>query len=107
MMIRNIPCRLSQNDLVEAINAVGFAEMYDFVYLPTGRHGTTSKGNLGYGFVNFKSSQYAEHFAVTFDNFQFPGTSSSKKCTLKYAHLQGYNALNAAANRQPRGKRSE
>jgi hypothetical protein len=107
MMIRNIPCRLSQNDVIEAINACGFADTYDFVYLPTGRHGTTSKGNLGYGFVNFKSSQHAEHFGVMFENFQFPGTSSSKKCTLKYAHLQGFNALYAAANRQPRGKRSE
>jgi len=90
MMICNIPCRFGQADVVEAIHSVGFAGMYDFVYLPSrsGKHNT----NIGYAFVEFRSAQNAELFAQAFENFQFQGTKSSKTCTVKNAHHQGFNA---------------
>jgi len=90
MMICNIPCRFGQADVVEAIHSVGFADKYDFVFLPsrTGKH----NANIGYAFVDFKSASNAERFADAFENFQFPGTRSSKTCTVKHAHRQGYNA---------------
>jgi hypothetical protein len=93
MMICNIPCRFGQADVVEAIHSVGFAGKYDFVYLPsrTGKH----NANIGYAFVEFKSAKAAESFADAFENFRFPGTKSSKTCTVKQAHQQGFNALNA------------
>merc|ERR1719272_2290208 len=52
MMICNIPCRVSQRTITEAIDQVGFAGTYDFVYLPDRRRGRPS-GNLGYAFVEF------------------------------------------------------
>jgi len=97
MMICNIPCRLSQEAVVGAIHSVGFAGTYDFVYLPDrkrGAHGARASGNIGYAFVNFKSTRHAEAFAASFDDFQFPGTHSAKRCTLKYAHCQGFDANN-------------
>jgi len=105
MMICNIPCRSTRDDVIEAIHSTGFADTYDFVYVPCGRRAATRIGNMGYAFVNFKSCQHAEDFAVGFDNFRFPGTHSSKTCTVKYAHMQGFNALNAAANARPAGKK--
>jgi len=96
MMICNIPCRFGQTDVVEAIHSIGFAGLYDFVYLPSrsGKH----NANIGYAFVEFKSAETAERFACAFDNFQFPGTKSAKRCTVKQAHQQGLNA--AATNRR-------
>jgi len=97
MMICNIPCRLSQEAVVAAIHSVGFAGTYDFVYLPDrkrGAHGARASGNIGYAFVNFKGPHHAENFVASFDNFQFPGTHSAKRCTLKYAHCQGFDANN-------------
>jgi len=90
MMICNIPCRFGQADVVEAIHSVGFGGTYDFVYLPSrsGKH----NANIGYAFVDFKSARNAEGFAEAFDNFRFPGTKSSKACTVKHAHQQGFNA---------------
>jgi len=96
MMICNIPCRFGQTDVVEAIHSIGFAGLYDFVYLPSrsGKH----HANIGYAFVEFKSAENAERFACAFDHFQFPGTKSTKRCTVKNAHQQGLNA--AATNRR-------
>jgi len=98
MMICNIPCRFGQADVVEAIHSVGFAGKYDFVYLPSrsGKH----NANIGYAFVEFKSAKNAERFADAFDNFRFPGTKSSKTCTVKHAHQQGFNAITSAPGRR-------
>lgn len=102
MMICNIPCRVTQDDITKAIEAAGFSGTYDFVYLPD-RRGSHSRGrssgNLGYAFVDFKNSQHAEDFIFSFESFQFPGTNSAKKCTVKYAHEQGFNANNLARAR--------
>jgi len=108
MMICNIPCRVTHRAIIEAIDSVGYAGTYDFVYLPDrrqrGAHRNPS-GNLGYAFVDFKTSQHAEDFTFVFENFQFPGTFSSKSCTVKYAHEQGFNA-NTLSNRRSKGNRS-
>merc|ERR1719440_891035 len=48
VMIRNIPCRYTQQELIDEIEMLGF--VIDFLYLPPARRAT---GNLGYAFVNF------------------------------------------------------
>jgi len=107
MMICNIPCRLSQDAVIDAIHSAGFAGTYDFVYLPDRKNrranGARTSGNIGYAFVNFKNMQHAEAFSLSFHNFQFPGTRSAKRCTLKYAHCQGFNAKESPCSRRPRG----
>lgn len=90
LMIRNIPCRVTQQQLVDVIDSMGFSGKYDFLYLPTGgRSSTTGSSNLGYGFINFIDPEFAEPFTDTFQNFQFEGTSSTKVLTVKPAHIQG------------------
>lgn len=99
-MICNIPCRLSHQDIVDAIEKEGFKDMYDFVYLPGhGRVNTTKQTNIGYAFVNFKNAKFADLFAEHFEDFQFQGTSSCKTCKIKPAHMQGFNAANANKSR--------
>lgn len=94
VMICNIPCKFGYSMIVEAIHSVGFAGMYDFVHVPN-RKGKCD-GNIGYAFVNFKNTKEAESFAAAFQDFQFPGTSSSKKCTVKLAHQQGHRAQHSS-----------
>lgn len=103
MMLCNIPCRLGHDDIVGAIHAGGFADRYDFVYLPN-RNGKRD-ANIGYAFVNFKNAHDAECFSEAFQDFRFPGTNSTKSCTVKPAHHQGYNAqqtLRSGGNRRMR-----
>jgi len=99
MMICGLPCRLMRDDIVSAIHDVGFGDKYEFVYLVDGladrkrrSKGARSSGNLGYAFVDFKNAQHAEDFVLAFDNYHFSGTGSTKRCSVKYAHCQGFNA---------------
>jgi len=90
LMICNIPCRITQHQLVEVINVMGFNAKYDFLYLPTGgRSSTVGSSNLGYGFINFTDPSDADPFTQCFTNYQFEGTSSTKVCTVRPAHIQG------------------
>jgi len=91
MMLCNMPCRVGQQKVLDALKAKGFEGTYNFVYLPKGR--STHQGNIGYGFVDFKTMEDAERFQEAFEGFSFPGSLSEKRCTVKPASKQGYNAL--------------
>lgn len=90
MMICNMPCRVSQTDLVDAIDSIGFAGKFQITYLPC-HFG--SAANLGYGFVYFPCCKDAERFALEFEGYHFSQKDSPKKCTVKVAKQQdGCNA---------------
>jgi len=88
MMIRNIPGRYTQNDLMTDLKDLGFAGTYDFLYAPMDK-GTTS--SVGYAFVNFVDPSWAVKCKESFDNYRFSicGRSSSKLGSVSVAHLQG------------------
>jgi len=92
LMLCNIPCRLSHDDLVEAINSVGFAGLFDFVHLPPSRYwprecARSTARSAGYAFVHFNSAEHASAFAKRFQNYQFQSSSSDKRCEVKPAHM--------------------
>jgi len=90
LMICNIPCRVTQQQLVDIVDGMGFEGKYDFLYLPTGgRSSTVGSSNLGYGFINYEDPTDAELFQQLFTNYQFEGTTSTKVCTVRPAHIQG------------------
>lgn len=109
MMICNVPCRITQAAVIDGLDSVGFAGTYNFVYLPDRRQKFSrarASGNLGYAFVDFKSTQDAEDFVFAFEGYEFPGTYSSKRCTVRYAHEQGFNASNSMSSRTSKGNHS-
>lgn len=90
LMISNIPCRISQTKVMEAVNRLGFGGKYDFLYVPTGgRTGRSRSVNLGYGFINFTRSSDCFRFALRFDGYRFQGTSGQRPCTIRLAETQG------------------
>jgi hypothetical protein len=91
-MLCNIPCRVTQEHLAEVINSIGFKDKYDFLYLPSGGRSTKTGSNLGYGFINFKDPSYVEPFTKEFAAHRFECTTSQKVCTVKPAHVQGFEA---------------
>jgi len=107
LMIRHIPCRITQQQLASTIDEFGFEGKYDLLYLPTGSSSPTS--NLGYGFVNFREEVDAAAFWAAFDGHRFAGTDSKKTCAVKPAHVQGFvanvrdirNALARHPSRRP------
>jgi len=91
LMVRNIPCCITQQQLADIIDEMGYDRKYDLLFVPPdGRPTAAGRSNLGYGFVNFISVADAESFAQDFEGYRFKGTASIKVGTTKPAHVQGF-----------------
>jgi len=96
VMLRNIPNRLCQLELIAELEELGFSGTFDFVYIPmdNGRkHRGSSRGslsNVGYAFVNFVCASWAERCTAVFQDHSFPG--SSRVTRVSPAHVQGLEA---------------
>lgn len=89
LMICNLPCRIGYDELVEAIDSIGFGDAFEFVHLASRYKQPDS--NLGYAFVNFFSPKDAARFARAFEGYHFDNKGSKKACTVKVAKSQGFN----------------
>jgi hypothetical protein len=87
LMICNLPCRVSLEEITGILESLGYGGTYDFLHLPTGRN--RSNANLGYGFINFSNATVAASFTEEFSNYEFEGYHSKKLLTVKPAHIQG------------------
>mmetsp|Transcript_78715 Transcript_78715/g.137531 ORF Transcript_78715/g.137531 Transcript_78715/m.137531 type:complete len:141 (+) Transcript_78715:26-448(+) len=91
LMIRNIPCKITLQALMNVIDYNGFAGSYNFLHLP-GRG--TPFSNLGYAFINFYHSVMADFFVETFQGVAFStitGLDSEKVIQIRPAHAQGFS----------------
>jgi len=86
LMMRNVPKKLTQHALLEEINSKGFADTYDFVYLPKDQD---AKVNRGYAFINFIEPAYAAAFKACYEGRQLNQYSSRKVIAILPAVLQG------------------
>lgn len=87
LMIRGIPCSLTQENMMQMLDDAGFAGKYNFFYMPR------FQANLGYAFVNFLDEVSAERCQVVFDGRKLNPLSSQKVCTISRAHIQGLAKL--------------
>ena len=89
VMLRNIPNKLSQLEIAEAINGRGFRGLYDFFYVPLD---FKSRMNLGYSFINFRTSEAAKRFVGQVDGQRLVESFSTKLCGVSWARIQGLDA---------------
>ncbi|CAK0811663.1 unnamed protein product [Prorocentrum cordatum] len=61
VVVRNLHVRTSQQEFLDEVNRSGFADMYDFAYIPRSFEDGSGKGN---GFINFKTREAARAFAA-------------------------------------------
>jgi hypothetical protein len=86
-MVRNIPCKYTQVQLMEEIEQV--TPNFDFVYVPPARTVKVEK-NIGYAFINFMTARDAEIFLQEFEGHEFSlYKNSPKKAKVSIATLQG------------------
>jgi len=88
MMIRNLPHNVSQVLLLEELDRSGFAELYDFVYMPAA---FDAKQGKGYAFINFVSESAASNFAEVWHKSRHCGVRSTL-LNISPAALQGLEA---------------
>jgi len=86
MMLKNIPCRKSQEEVMMHIDQKGFGNRYDFFYLP---RDVKFRANLGYAFINFLTPEDASNFSAEMNGYRFSSSGSMKACAVVPAHVQG------------------
>lgn len=89
LMIRNLPCRLTQEDLMVTIRGLGLDGTYNFLYVVTSHRKDI---NVGYAFVNLIDQAHEHDFVQVFNGLVFPGFESHKVCAVNRARLQGLEA---------------
>ena len=89
VMIRNIPCRWSAEDLLSVLAHV-IDSSWDLLYMPCK---TAEVANAGYAFMNFCSSQDTLRLFNAMHGRQWPHTRSGKICEIRYARIQGRQLL--------------
>jgi len=110
MMIRNIPNRYTQRELIRELEGLGFAGSFDFFYAPID---SGTMGNVGYAFVNFVDYTWGERCRNMIEGYCFKKHQQKmrrKVATVSVAHLQGLQANiahyeNSAVNGRARAKR--
>jgi hypothetical protein len=89
VMLRNIPNKYTREMLVKVLNQ-SYKGHYDFMYLPID---FKNKCNVGYGFVNFRTSEACQRFIKQFDGVDvrqcLPGINSKKVAEVTPARQQG------------------
>jgi len=85
VMIRNIACRYSHEEVSEVLDEVGLKGKYNFLYVPlNAKH----CANLGYCFVNFVEEHHVGECMLLFSGKVFGKRLSEKRCEVSPAHMQ-------------------
>eukprot|EP00929_Paragymnodinium_shiwhaense_P019911 TRINITY_DN13427_c0_g1_i1.p1 TRINITY_DN13427_c0_g1~~TRINITY_DN13427_c0_g1_i1.p1 ORF type:complete len:399 (+),score=108.12 TRINITY_DN13427_c0_g1_i1:177-1373(+) len=92
VMLCNLSAEYTQASLLEEIDTTGFADCYDFFYLPID---PVKKTNRGYAFINFVDPPQAWKFAKMYEGRQMNIFNVGKLATVMPAAVQGYLANHA------------
>jgi hypothetical protein len=86
MMIRNLPCRCTKQELQDAIKELGFHDFQD-LQLPFRCGG---KAGVGYAFVTFNNAVTAQQFQCAMTGYRFKSRQSDKAVyvVLDHVHTQ-------------------
>jgi len=89
VILRNLPCSFLREDLIQLMDAAGFAGLYNLVYMP---HDFQTMVGMGYAFVNLVSADVLPRFKLAFDGFRKWPRPSQKVCTVQLSKTQGLEA---------------
>ncbi|KAF4672480.1 hypothetical protein FOL47_000479 [Perkinsus chesapeaki] len=89
LMMRNIPNRYVQGELLSDIKVAGFADSFDFFYLPMDHY---TGANFGYCFINMLTPQLASNFHQAFHAKPLKRFTSKKIVSIVPATIQGFEA---------------
>lgn len=86
LMVRNIACRYSREDVVRFLGDLGFDSAYDFLYLPLN---AMQRANLGYFFINFKTEASSNRCRELLQGNSLGTSQTEKRCDVSLARVQG------------------
>lgn len=102
VMIRNIKCGYTQEDVKKILDRAALRGKFDLVYVPLN---VSSRSNFGYTFVNFRAPQYVKECIAAIDGLVFGGGDTAKRCKVVPARVQGFVQMMAViiARSSPEG----
>eukprot|EP00929_Paragymnodinium_shiwhaense_P102556 TRINITY_DN6575_c0_g1_i2.p1 TRINITY_DN6575_c0_g1~~TRINITY_DN6575_c0_g1_i2.p1 ORF type:complete len:246 (+),score=38.06 TRINITY_DN6575_c0_g1_i2:105-842(+) len=62
VMLKNLPSRCQRDEICKEVDARGFENAYDFLYLPVRDLHKTKSQNCGFAFINFLQADIAHNF---------------------------------------------
>lgn len=102
-MLRNIPCKLYQYELIRIMNTIGLRGKFNFFFTPVdakknamrrNHKNRNNANNKGYAFINLKQKEDSDFlFKLCHDrNFwgKYSATNSKKKCQIVPSTNQGF-----------------
>ena len=97
LQVINIPRSIDQRQFAARVDISGFANMYDFLYLPAD---FTTGVPMGYAFINFTMVQACGLFIMKWKGTHMTQRSDTSAIELRLATHQGLDALKAHLGRQ-------
>jgi len=97
VMLKNIACRLTQEDVKEVLDDVGLGGKFDMVFMPRSIAG---RSNLGYVFVNFTAAEYVDECRALLEGKPFGKTDTTKLCEISLARVQGIEGMGKLMKRK-------
>ena len=90
VMIKNIPNRVTREELLDRISEVMPRGSFDFLYMPIDFN---NRLNFGYAFLNLSNEMYIDLFTLSFNKKRmFDHMAGSKLIEVVVARVQGFNA---------------
>jgi len=83
--LRSIPLHFARDQIMQQLDARGFAGQYDFLYLPID---FSRRQNFGYSFVNLTSHERAQRIIAEFDGIDW-GQPGEGKAVVSWSLTQG------------------
>merc|ERR1712187_34817 len=84
VMLRNLPERFTRNMLTNILDSEGFANFYDFLYMPMNFR---TKASFGYAFVNVVTPDQAVRLCQQLQNFDRWGIPTEKVCDVLWSDM--------------------
>jgi len=84
VMVKNIPCRCSQEEFLECVHDLGFKGKYGTFHMP----GRSNRHNFGYAFLQFRESAVAFTFYEKMSGIRIGGRKSQKRIVVVPADVQ-------------------
>ncbi|OLQ13916.1 hypothetical protein AK812_SmicGene2114 [Symbiodinium microadriaticum] len=86
VMVQNLPARLTQSELVSAVEELGFLGQMCYFHLPQKSHGQSR--NHGYAFIGFLTPEVAGRFRDAMTGYSFKTRPSLKRVIVRPARIQ-------------------
>jgi len=95
VMVKNIPCRCSQEEFLDCVHDLGFEGKYGTFHMP----GRSNRQNFGYAFLQFWEPADAAKFYEKMSGARIGGRKSQKRIVVAPADVQSVTGTKKALRR--------